>query len=548
MSTNLDYKNTVVLVSTVQDLVYDGVREKSYEHVGIGYLASFLRQQNYDLHIYYVYESEDNHEALERITRHPCVLMGFNAYAVTIKKVLELCELVKAKNPDVHICLGAQTPTFEDKTILKKSPCVDSIIRGEGELTLNELVYRVKNNLSLSDVNGLTYRYKDEIVTNPDREEIKNLDDLPWPARDEHDKNNNNIFVIETSRGCLGRCSFCTAHDDRYFGRKKWRGRSVENVVNEIEYLVNKYQARMFNIIDASFEDPGEEGKQRMADFANAIIERGLNISYVVDFRSESISDKDSELLDLLIKSGLEGVVLGLESGSENILKLFSKRATVQDNERITRILFEKRLGFLHNIIMFQPYTTCDELRENTMFLKRCNLAYRFEDFQTRLQVQPGIQLKAKMVQDGLIPENIELTTNLLDYKYVDARIKPFADAMASIIPKTNLEMEFFDLNVQIFNLRLRKLPRAMEIWTEITDFEDKLHETRVQLSNSNSEFFLKQIDMVENNQWSMAKFEECLQTELIQPVEEAKKKIRLYQKEIIRTLIVKGFNYRKFL
>lgn len=80
---------------------------------------------------------------------------------------------------------------------------------------------------------------------------------------------------------------------------------------------------------------------------------------------------------------------------------------------------------------MFQPYASCDELRENARFLQRCNLAYRFEDFQTRLQVQPGIQLKAKMVLDGLIPPDIDLTTNLLNYKYVDERIKPLADAMA---------------------------------------------------------------------------------------------------------------------
>jgi hypothetical protein len=312
----------------------------------------------------------------------------------------------------------------------------------------------------------------------------------------------------------------------------------------------------MFNFVDASFEDPGDEGKERMAQIARLIIERGLQISFVVDFRSDSFSEKDSDLLDLMIQAGLEGVVLGLESGSEETLRLFNKRATVEDNKRIVKLLQSKRLGFMHNIITFNPYISVEGLRDNVEFLRESNLAYRFEDFQTRLQLQPGIELNKKLIQDGLIPENKVLTTDLLDYKYLNENIKEFSTAMASLIKEENLEMEFFDLNMQIFNLRLRKFINLgiiddevkEEIKNKINEFENNLDTCREELTNSNCDFVLDQIELIEKNQWSREQFQAQVSTKLIKPTVVAKQNMRRYQKQMIKCLIDNKIDNKQLL
>lgn len=544
-----DVSHSIVLVSTVEDLVFNGEREKTYEHVGIGYLASYMRSKGYFVKILYVSEFEANDTAVERILSTQTLLIGFNAYAVTIKKVLELCALVKEKE-NIHICLGGQTPTFEDENILRGNPAVNSIVRGEGELTFFELAESLRLNKALEGIDGLSYMKKGEYIKNQNRVPISDLNQLPWPARDNHEVINKNTFTIESSRGCLGRCSFCTAHHSDYYGQKEWRGRSPNNVVEEISYLVKNYDAQMFNFVDASFEDPGEKGKERIAQIAKLIIEKGLQISFVADFRAESLTEKDSDLLDLLIQAGLEGVVLGLESGNEDTLRLFNKHATVEDNKNIVKLLQSKRLGFMHNMIMFQPYITTEGLKDNVKLLKELNLAYRFEDFQTRLQLQPGIELNKKMVQDGLISEHKVLTSDILDYQYLDSNIKEFSVAMASLIKEENLEMEFFDLNMQIFNLRLVKEISSMkevssELWSKVSEFERNLDSCRRELTNSNCKFVMEQIELIEQKQWTREQFQDQVPVRLIEPTIVAKQKMRGHQKQMIKYLVINNIDYK---
>jgi radical SAM superfamily enzyme YgiQ (UPF0313 family) len=533
---------SITLVCTVQDLVFNGEREESYEHLGIGYLAANLRKKGFLVHVLYCRESESNMDIVDRILQNSPILLGFNAYEVTIRKVLSICEIIKEKMSEIHICLGGETPTFHDKRILHECLSVDSIVRGEGELTLFELSRAIEKKGFLKEIKGLSYRANGQIIVNPDRELIRSLDGLPWPDRDLCKEIKLSVLAIETSRGCLGRCTFCTESHPRLYG-STWRGRSVKMVVDEIEHLVNDYQISRFNILDASFEDPGEIGKKRVTEFAKEVITRNLNIGFMVNFRSESITEKDLPLLDLLIRAGLEGVVLGLESGCNQTLRLYNKQATVADNERIVQILHSKHLGFMHNMIMFQPYSTFDELRENVDFLRRCSLAHRFEDFQTHLLLHPGMALKERMIKDGLISPDFSIHGEI-ECRYEDERILPFARAMGNIIPETNLEFEFFDIGLDIFYLRLRKLSPSEEVLQYIEKSEEELGSIRKNLSDSNYRFFLIQLQRAEDGSWDEKTFKKLLRRDIVQTIEKAKWKMRGVQKRIIKELRSKGIEF----
>lgn len=550
-SINVKDKNTnphnnsnydIVLVCVLVGKLYN-----SNEHLGIGSIASVLRKSGYSVKVLYIHESEvDEYITGEVLSNNPKII-GFNTYAITILKVTNIATLIKSKNSSVKIFLGGPTATFEDREILSKCESVDFIIRGEGEFTVVEAVDAVFKNLSFDNIKGLSYKAKDNIIVNPNRKSIDDLDALPWPDRDFCEGKKPDYLIIETARGCLGRCSFCSAANKSLYGGKVWRGRSVKNVIDEIEHLVKTYDVRAFNIIDASFEDPGMKGKKRIESFAKEIIDRNLEITYMAHFRSENIKEKDNYLLDLLIQSGLERVSLGLESGYSLGLKVFNKRATVEDNEEIVKILRNKHLALVSGFIMFQPYSSIEELRENTNFLRKTGFACRFENFEQHIEIYPGTPLKETMIKDGLITDKHDFTYRNYEYEYVDGRILPLARAMGNIANEYNIEFELFDLSMQIFCLRVRKKLSSQDEINELNKFERELDKMREELSGNICDFFLNQVDDIEKGRWKEENFRNLIDGGIVKPTIHTKHKIRKLQKNYMKDLLSKSnFDFKK--
>ncbi|MCG8540080.1 MAG: B12-binding domain-containing radical SAM protein [Clostridia bacterium] len=550
-SINVKDKNTnphnnsnydIVLVCVLVGKLYN-----SNEHLGIGSIASVLRKSGYSVKVLYIHESEvDEYITGEVLSNNPKII-GFNTYAITILKVTNIATLIKSKNSSVKIFLGGPTATFEDREILSKCEAVDFIIRGEGEFTVVEAVDAVFKNLSFDNIKGLSYKAKDNIIVNPNRKSIDDLDALPWPDRDFCEGKKPDYLIIETARGCLGRCSFCSAANKSLYGGKVWRGRSVKNVIDEIEHLVKTYDVRAFNIIDASFEDPGMKGKKRIESFAKEIIDRNLEITYMAHFRSENIKEKDNYLLDLLIQSGLERVSLGLESGYSLGLKVFNKRATVEDNEEIVKILRNKHLALVSGFIMFQPYSSIEELRENTNFLRKTGFACRFENFEQHIEIYPGTPLKETMIKDGLITDKHDFTYRNYEYEYVDGRILPLARAMGNIANEYNIEFELFDLSMQIFCLRVRKKLSSQDEINKLNKFERELNKMREGLSDNICDFFLNQVDDIEKGKWKEDNFRNLIDGGIVKPTIHTKHKIRRLQKNYMKDLLSKSnFDFKK--
>lgn len=532
----------IVLVCVLVGKLYN-----SNEHLGIGSIASVLRKSGYSVKVLYIHESEVDEYITGEILYNNPKIIGFNTYAITILKVTNIATLIKSKDSSVKIFLGGPTATFEDREILSKCEAVDFIIRGEGEFTVVEAVDAVFKNLSFDNIKGLSYKAKDNIIVNPNRKSIDDLDALPWPDRDFCEGKKPDYLIIETARGCLGRCSFCSAANKSLYGGKVWRGRSVKNVIDEIEHLVKTYDVRAFNIIDASFEDPGMKGKKRIESFAKEIIDRNLEITYMAHFRSENIKEKDNYLLDLLIQSGLERVSLGLESGYSLGLKVFNKRATVEDNEEIVKILRNKHLALVSGFIMFQPYSSIEELRENTNFLRKTGFACRFENFEQHIEIYPGTPLKETMIKDGLITDKHDFTYRNYEYEYVDGRILPLARAMGNIANEYNIEFELFDLSMQIFCLRVRKKLSSQDEINELNKFERELDKMREELSGNICDFFLNQVDDIEKGRWKEENFRNLIDGGIVKPTIHTKHKIRKLQKNYMKDLLSKSnFDFKK--
>src|SRR5262245_40715305 len=150
--------------------------------------------------------------------------------------------------------------------------------------------------------------------------------------------------------------------------------------------------------------------------------------------RAENWKDTpaDNELMDLLVRSGLEKVNVGIESGVPSELLLWEKRATVEDNVTIIRMLREHGIYLAMGFIPFHPYTTVETLVQNAEFL-RAHAGHNLRRLTERLEVYPGTGIVAKLRVDGLLGEKYDDTLDPYDYRYADERVQRLAVHFASL-------------------------------------------------------------------------------------------------------------------
>ena len=254
-------------------------------------------------------------------------------YSTTEKVVSEVCLKIKRHLPNAIFVIGGYWPTLYGEKLIKEYSVFDYAVVGEGELVFKNLANIIENGDDVSSVKGLIYRNAGTVIRNPREKLIENLDKLPFPRRDLLMNNKLKYAYISTSRGCNGNCSFCWHQN--FWGTdsgNRWRGRSPENVVDEIKQIVQKYGVNRFWFIDDSFEDHEPHNPDRMWQIARRIVNEGLNITYETYFRSEVYKIFDKEKMELIKASGLVGIVFGTESGNAEDLKLYRKIATVEDN------------------------------------------------------------------------------------------------------------------------------------------------------------------------------------------------------------------------
>ena len=224
--------------------------------LGIGYLAAVLEKNHYEVDVIDCQALRLSYEEFRsEISKRQPNIVGVTSTTLTYKSALKIAKITKETHPDCLTVIGGSHVTFWDSNALQECPDLDIVVRKEGENTLLELVQRMEAGKPFTDVLGTTCRKDKEIIRNPDRPYIENLDELPFPAHhlfplSHLQKYGRVVFPVSTSRGCTFWCSFCSAV--RMFGRK-YRMRSPKSVVDELEFLTKKYNAEQFTFYDDAF-------------------------------------------------------------------------------------------------------------------------------------------------------------------------------------------------------------------------------------------------------------------------------------------------------
>lgn len=474
---------------------------RSAEHVGLGLIAAYLRKYGCSVRIIEIRNGEKEKEYKELLTED-FDLIGFTTTCITLGYVLKAADVVKKKNASVKIVLGGHMATFSGEKILAACPQIDCIIVGEGEITFYELVKTLTGVGSLQEVKGIIYRENGKVLKNPGRNLIENLDDLPFAARDQFLQNikNTQYIRISTSRGCYGGCAFCSS----FVGRKQkgpvWRGRSPQNVADEIEMLVKTYRFHTYDFVDSTFEDPGEEGKKRIAEIAGELIKRDLNIYYNCCFRAENWKESDQELLQLLVDSGLEKVNIGFESGNDRGLAILNKKARMKDNKKVLEVLRNfPDIYVTFGFIMLHPYSTRQDLKENAEFLYGTGIGQVIRHYFWQLEVYPGTLMEQKLIRDQLLTKEYDLTDGMYEYRFQSSEVKPFAALFQEMLTlKSVWDFEIFDIMIHTFISRLRREYKNTDAFRQIEEFRGFVNEERAGMARFNYDFFMRMFEQPE--------------------------------------------------
>lgn len=460
--------------------VYNENMMQHQEDIGVCFIAAFLRQKGYEVMILRVKEEAINYN---KIKNYGPGIIGLPVYDVSKGSVYRVIEKIRQVLPRVFICAGGALPTYSDIEMMKEFPLIDFVVRGEGELTFWELVSILPD---FADghpkrIKGLTYRDGNMIIANDNRELIRDINTLPMPARDILRDNRLKTAQISSSRGCIARCSFCIST----LFWNKWRGRSAEKIVEEIEYIVNTYGIKTFNFIDGSLEDPGP-GVKRIRSIVEGIVKRKLNISYFADLRSEFQRKADPEIMELLKESGLCGVCVGFESANEADQKLYKKIASINDNIKFIELLRKYDINIEPGFINFNPYSTFPRLKKNIEFLEKYGFASNFDYIVNRYRMYKGTPLYYKTKKDSLVilkegkcPEH--------GYEFVEKRIEflyDYIDAyFAAINNNTDSDITALAFYATKFFTLLNHLKRQFKIGKE-----DEGYTSAVQIEKQNKQ------------------------------------------------------------
>lgn len=356
-------------------------------------IAAYLRGKGFSVAVLDAEaENLDPHETLDRIKAVDPLLIsiivsGTNPSASTINMPgarLLLNEL-KQSMPQTASVLAGLHPSALPRQTLEEEP-VDFVVQGEGFSTHAELLQALKSGQTKSDtleIKGLWYHKDGQVVSNPRAENIHDLGQLPMPAWDllpmekyrahnwhcfDHIHARNPYAVLYTSLGCPFRCSFCCIN--AIFGQPGIRYRPPEKVIEEIDFLVDKYNIKNIKVLDEMFimKWPHVEA------ICDLIIERGYDLNFWAYGRVDTVKPY---MLEKLKRAGFNWIAYGFESGSKRVRDGVTKgRFETEQMKEIVKMTHAAGIQIVANFIFGLPDDDMASMRETLDLAGELNCAY----------------------------------------------------------------------------------------------------------------------------------------------------------------------------
>lgn len=423
----------------------------STPEIGPAIIAGYLRQNGIESVIFDYY--------LDEIEVRDFDIVGISSTFSNTEDIKQIARDVRHQNPSAAIVLGgplswAVLPSELFDTI----PEISYIVTKEGEETFLQLIRAIRENGDLSGIEGIAYRDNESgsVTVTPPRKHI-DIESLPYPAWDLLNVRSSKrlpVLFVETSRGCPYQCAYCT---EVTFWNKPVRYRSVQRVIDEIRYCVEKYGINTFRFTDSCFSAP----PRRCGEICDAIFERCINDSVPVRWSAYArIENLSPELIQKMKRSGCVALDVGLESGSREILHNINKNYDPEVAVSVAREVKEAGMVLNYNIIIGLPGETRDTLQKSMDLIERA-APDTFSCFV--LEVLPNSALYERRQDFGIQGEGLKWKHATMDSDEARTAQMEFTKKITSSIPLPGGEhLACYFASLGYSNEKIRKSYQAL--------------------------------------------------------------------------------------
>jgi radical SAM superfamily enzyme YgiQ (UPF0313 family) len=268
----------------------------------------------------------------------------------------------------LKLIVGGQQATFLPDEMLAPGH-FDAVVRGEGELTLAEILTRG----TFAGVQGVSWRNDGQVVHEPDRPLIEDVDSILPPARDllpdrtAYRMGDYRVEGIESSRGCPFHCSFCSI---RNFHRGRWRAKSVARVMREVDWLIEHYTDPM---VIYFADDNFANNIPRVIEICKAIVERKSKAYFWCQARVDVMA-KHPEVIEWMGKAHFAAVLAGIETSVPRLLKSARKGTSLEQISSAIELLHKQDIGVWGTFTLGLPGETAEETAMTAKFIPTANV------------------------------------------------------------------------------------------------------------------------------------------------------------------------------
>ncbi len=342
--------------------------------LGLGYLATACRNNNDVAILDCIKENLKIDGLIAKINDLNLDLVGFQCYTFDLPFIKEVLKRCKSLKKNIITVIGGPHPSAVPRESFEYfKDNLDFIFVGEAEIGLPLLIQKLEDNsfIDFSEIPGLAYRENNQIHINR-QVFIDDLDSLGMPSWDlihpeQYPECQHGAFFrkfpiapITITRGCPFNCTFCAGN---IVGGKKIRRHSIDFMLKQIKYLYDNHNIREFHIIDDNFTFDKNDAKE----FLRKLIGLNLDISWAVP-NGIRVDTLDEELLGLMKKSGLYLISLGIESGSDRILKLMKKGTTLKGIREGINLIHKFKMQTAGFFIIGFPTETKEDIKKTIDF------------------------------------------------------------------------------------------------------------------------------------------------------------------------------------
>ncbi|WDV44222.1 radical SAM protein [Clostridiaceae bacterium M8S5] len=414
--------------------------------LGIGYINAVASQTHKGMILNAYLNDWSVDDTVDKILELDPEVIGLSCnFYTSLPPTVKIVNKLRERNYKGHISIGGHgAVSCKDKML--EFLDIDSLALGDGEISFSQLVTQIVNKTFKQDIDGFYYKSGDEIISDYAKVSLVDIENLPYPTRVNEETYplevgkdvDDRTHLISTSRGCTYRCVYC---DVAAFYNKTRRIRSVESVVAEIKHLVETTGVNQFAFSDDNFIGGTREGRKRALEFCGAIKREKLDIEFAMEAR---VTDMINEVLLPLRDAGLKHVNIGVESASQRMLNTWKKGIKVEQSEQAIKKIQTLGLSYNINFILYDMYTTIDELWEIYRFFVKTKIVEYSEEFisifSNALGVLAGTPIANELKESDIIDDFVlEYTTNeeqeILDkykpiygYKIIDKNMACFKE------------------------------------------------------------------------------------------------------------------------